>query len=236
MSSPLPRVAEGLMRSPLRGALAGAQGLWIACNERLLAVDTRPRASERPVDSRHGDGLWYAPPDYRYLRRIMRMLRPGPDDVFYDIGSGMGRVLCVAARDRLRQVVGVELDPELCRIARRNAERLRRRRTPIEVRCEDASAADLADGTIYYLHNPFGAETMRDVLEGIHRSMADHPRRVRMVYHNSVHEDLVRSCVWLRPTDVFTTLRGQRVTFWEASPVAEAAPPGRLDALVHSGS
>ncbi len=221
MSPLLSRVAEDLMRSPLRGPLARAQGLWIACNERLLAVNTRAGVSDgpgnRPAGSAHGDGLWYDAPDYRYVRRIMRILRPGPDDVFYDIGSGMGRVLCVAARWRIRRVVGIELDRPLCDIARRNADRMRGRQAPIDVRCEDASTADLSDGTIYYLHNPFGPDTMRDVLGSIHRSLADRPRSVRIVYHNSVHEELMRSCEWIELTEVFTTLRGRRVTFWTAS-------------------
>jgi precorrin-6B methylase 2 len=151
----------------------------------------------------------------------MRILRPGPDDVFYDIGSGMGRVLCVAARWRIKRVVGIELDPPRCDIARRNADRMRGRITPIDIRCEDASTADLSDGTIYFLYNPFGPDTMRDVLGHIHRSLAERPRPVRIVYHNSVHEQLMRSCEWLELTNVFKTLRGQRVTFWTASDAAE---------------
>ena len=164
MSPLLSHFADGLLSSPLRGPLTRAQGVWIACNERLLAIDTRARTADGPcngpADSRHGDGLWYAPPDYRYLRRIMRILRPGPEDVFYDIGSGMGRVLCVAAQWRISRVVGIELDRPRCNIARRNADRMRGRHAPIDVRCEDASTADLSDGTIYYLYNPFGPETV----------------------------------------------------------------------------
>ncbi len=147
----------------------------------------------------------------------MRRLDAGDRDVFYDIGSGMGRVLCVAARGRVGKVVGIELDGSLCAIARRNADRMSGRKAMIDVRCEDASSADLSDGTIYYLHNPFGPETMRDVLGSIHRSLEARPRPVRIVYHNSVHEDLLRDCEWLELSGVFETLRGQRVTFWRAS-------------------
>ena len=221
MNKYLSRVAGSLINSPLGWLLAHMQALWTRCNEWLLSVDTRAREpggpGKGPGDSRHGDGLWYAPPDYRYLRRIMRMLRPGTQDVFYDIGSGMGRVLCVAARGRIKKVVGIELDRPLCEIARENVNRMRGQQTPIDVRCEDASSADLSDGTIYYLHNPFGPETMRDVLMSIHRSLADRSRQIRIVYHNSVHEDLLRSSEWLELTDVFETLRGQRVTFWKAA-------------------
>ncbi|MHC4731093.1 MAG: class I SAM-dependent methyltransferase [Planctomycetota bacterium] len=224
MSTVLSRVVDGLMSSPLGGLLARVQGLWTACNEWLLRVDTRPRAADRPdpsskgvTDSRHGDGLWYAAPDYRYLRQIMRKLDPGDQDVFYDIGCGMGRVLCVAARGRISKVVGIDLDGSLCEIARYNADRMSGRKATIDVRCEDASSADLSDGTIYYLHNPFGPETMRDVLGCIHRSLESRPRPVRIVYHNSVHEDLLRDCEWLELSDVFETLRGQRITFWRAS-------------------
>jgi hypothetical protein len=61
MSPLLSRVADDLMRSPLRGPLARAQGLWIACNERLLAVDTRAGVSDGPgngpAGSAHGDSV-----------------------------------------------------------------------------------------------------------------------------------------------------------------------------------
>ena len=136
---------------------------------------------------------------------------------------------------RISRVVGIELDRPLCQIARQNADRMRGRHAPIDVRCEDASSADLSDGTIYYLYNPFGPETMRDVLGRIRRALADRPRRVRVVYHNSVHEDLMRSCEWLELTDVFKTLRGQRVTFWTASAAVEAPAPGRLHTLEQPG-
>ena len=87
--------------------------------------------------------------------------------MFYDIGSGMGRIVCAVARKRLRKGIGMELSEPLCQIARRNAMKLRGRKAPIEMVCGDASTADLREGTIYFMFNPFGADTMRDTPENI---------------------------------------------------------------------
>src|SRR5262245_1268993 len=68
-----------------------------------------------------------------------------PDDVFYDIGCGAGRVLCYVARRRISKVVGIELSPAFADEARKNAATLRGRISPIEVRCGDAAEMDYSD-------------------------------------------------------------------------------------------
>jgi hypothetical protein len=45
--------------------------------------------------------------------------------------------------------------------------KLRGRKAPIEIVCGDASTADLGEGMIYFMFNPFGADTMGDTLENI---------------------------------------------------------------------
>ena len=92
-----------------------------------------------PEKSVHGDIVYYEPLIYFNVRRMLRLLDLQTDDVRYDIGCGKGRILCVAARRRLKKVVGVELFEELCAAARANAARLRGRKTPIDVVCGDAT-------------------------------------------------------------------------------------------------
>jgi hypothetical protein len=96
----------------------------------------------------------------------VRALKPGPEDVSYDIRSGVGRILCVMALHRLRRCVGVGLSVPLCQIARPNTLKLRGRKAPLEIVCGDAATAYPADGTIYCMLNPFAAvseELLRDV-------------------------------------------------------------------------
>ena len=203
--------------------------LWINCNELVLGIRTEP---ERPADhernavpewwrgdvperAQHDDNFVYATIDYWNVRKVVRALRPVPADIFYDIGSGKGRILCVLARKHLRKCVGIELFEPLCRIARRNAANLRGRKAPIEIVCGDATTADLSDGTIYFMFNPFGPETLRDTLYNIESSLTRSPRPIRVVYYNSVYESVLESLGWLERVHQFDSFGGQRVTFWE---------------------
>jgi len=165
--------------------------------------------------ARHQDNFHYATIDYWNVRKVVRSLNPGPEDVFYDVGSGMGRILCVVARRRLQKCIGIELLEPLCLIARRNAAQLRRRKAPIDIVCGDATTADFADGTIYFMFNPFGPETLRDTLENIGNSLSERPRPIRIVYYNSIHESVFETLSWLVKVWQFQSFGGQRVTFWE---------------------
>src|SRR5207245_1436056 len=64
-------------------------------------------------------------------------LTPGKD-VFLDYGSGKGRVLVQAARLPFRKVIGVERSPDLCRAARQNVEKARKR-----LRCQDVQIIEM---------------------------------------------------------------------------------------------
>lgn len=114
--------------------------LWTMLNDAALNIHTMsPRtAAGTPSDpamptwrgpfsrlARHADNLSYASPDYWYLGGLAKRLKLSREDVFYDIGCGMGRMLCVVARQRIRKCVGIELLEPLCEEAKRNALRLR---------------------------------------------------------------------------------------------------------------
>jgi tRNA G46 methylase TrmB len=129
--------------------------LWSKPNDLYLNINTSDESHFRDFDpqkgfpyaklqekARHNDSVIYQGANYRNIRRIVRILQPQRSDVFYDIGCGMGRCLCIFARLPLRNMVGIELDPSLVKAALSNAMRLRGKQTPIEVRCQDAAIAD----------------------------------------------------------------------------------------------
>ena len=221
----LPKLDSWLGRR-MEGPIDHLNGWWIRANERFLNIDTMrdppvegvdekiATSEEYYHDTKHTDGTAYSAPGYRYIYKALRILRPSPDDVFYDIGCGKGRIVCAFGRRGMKKVVGVELSRSLADAAIQNAERMRRRRAPIEILCEDAATADLSEGSIFYLNNPFGPDTLRDVLGNIRHSLSTLPRRIRIAYHASVHEDVFESCRWLENYHSFSTFNGARVTFW----------------------
>lgn len=207
--------------------------IWTKGNDLALGIRTeqsdrykfsRPgsepslRETEGHTRSKHEDNYVYLAPDYWFVYKLARILRLDPDDVFCDLGCGMGRILCVMARSNISKCIGIELHEDLCEIARANALRLRGRKAPIEVVCADAAVADLSEGTIYFMYNPFGAHTLRDVLENIKKSLQEFPRSVKIVYYNSVHESVFQSCDWLEKFESFPTITKRMVTFWKIHP------------------
>jgi SAM-dependent methyltransferase len=121
-----------------------------------------------------------------------------PDDVFYDIGCGNGRVLCYVARKHLSKVIGIELSRTFADRAQMNARKLRDRVSPIEVRCGDAVEMDYSDGTVFFFYNPFGPETLKLVLEKIHQTAVNHPRPIYFMYQNPAHSSVFQSSGWLK--------------------------------------
>ncbi|CAH2605720.1 Class I SAM-dependent methyltransferase (plasmid) [Rhodovastum atsumiense] len=139
---------------------------------------------------------------YLSMRRILRRLKAGSEDVLLDYGCGAGRVICVAARHGVRRAIGVDIDPAFCAIAERNVASLK----GVAVRPEviEADAGQLAvpdETTIVFMYNPFGSNTLRQALTNIQESVARRPRRVRLAYGNPVHADLVGSFSGFREID-----------------------------------
>jgi precorrin-6B methylase 2 len=163
--------------------------------------------------ARHKDSIIYQGADYWNIRRVIHTLQPQGNDVFYDIGCGMGRCLCMFARLPLRSVVGIELDRSLAQAALSNAARLRGKRTAIEVRCQDAATADYSAGTIYFFYFPFGTETMRDVIESIKQSIDENPRSVTIVCYSM---QVLQNVTWLKRVHELKTLTGYPISFFSS--------------------
>lgn len=195
------------------------------CSDRLLNIATLPDSSaeEAMAERFENDALRdyrtrFQSANYLYLHRIVELVKPvvPGKSVFYDLGCGKGRVLCVMARHPFKKVVGVELRPELCASARDNAARLRGRAAPIEVVQGDATRPEFARGDVYFFYNPFGAPTFAKVLRNLERSLERAPRRITLVYYNALHEALLDACPWLERYHVLPTFSGVPIGFWRS--------------------
>lgn len=144
----------------------------------------------------------YFPTAYRELDAVLRWLRPGPGDVFVDLGAGKGRALMIAAGFPFRRLVGVEIAPELCAEAERNLAGLAARRPcpPAEIVAADAAAYPIPDdATHLYLYNPFHGPRLEAVFRAVAASLARAPREIAIVYNNPVHfEKIEHLFPWLR--------------------------------------
>src|SRR5262245_33163401 len=153
------QLTQTLRGQPLlyRGVIA-ARRMHAHLVDRALNIDTvpsrenaDPEAAPSPIDTRYHDPVSYDVMDYPLLRRFLRPLEMHADDVVFDLGCGMGRMLCVASRMGVHRCVGVEASPMLVERAKVNARTLRAPKAPIEIRQADAATADYSRGTVYCL-------------------------------------------------------------------------------------
>lgn len=119
---------------------------------------------------------------------ILGRLALQAEDVFVDIGAGKGRVACCAARRALKEIIGIEVVPDLCELAEQNAGCLRGRKCPVTIENIYAQEFDYRRGTVFYLFNPFGRDTLLDVIKRMEASWYEVPRSVRIAYVNPVFQ------------------------------------------------
>jgi len=122
--------------------------------------------------------------------------------VFADIGSGKGRALLMAADYPFHKIIGVELLPELHRIAEENIRKYKsdsRRCFEIQALCADACDFVFPpEPLVIYLFNPLPEAGLATLLANLERSLAEKPRRVVVLYHNPLLEQALTSRRWLQ--------------------------------------
>jgi SAM-dependent methyltransferase len=117
---------------------------------------------------------------------------PNPERAaFVDIGCGKGRALIVASEFAFRSVVGIEISPELARIAEQNAAVIAREqpgRTPITVITGDAlDIHNLPSGDlVVYLFNPFGKNLTERLRSNIETALSQETRTIYIISYNPV--------------------------------------------------
>lgn len=168
--------------------------------ERRFGVRTTGNGTPNPEGESHHYG-YLAYHTYFSILDALDLNRP---DVVVDLGCGKGRVLCAAATYDVRDVVGVDIDPEMVSIARRNAAAMRSRRSPIRVECVSATEFDYDPVSVIVMFHPFGPLTMRTVLDKLEASLLRRPRSLRIAYGNPMHSTILAAMPWLDLVDTWS--------------------------------
>ncbi len=152
------------------------------------------------------DRLWgifhspYQPTEAALFHEMLSALREQTgcdfrDFVFIDLGSGKGRVLLIASDYPFRRVIGVELLPELHRIALENLSKYKSESQKcfmLQSICADATDFDFpADPIVLYLFNPLPEAGLRRVIVNLEQSLRSHSRKVYVIYHNPLLEQVL---------------------------------------------
>ena len=156
------------------------------------------------LDSGISDGRYYGAASYRSLRRVFDAIELKPDDVIVDIGCGFGRPLFFAVDQyKVRQAYGIEANANFAQTMRSNITKFRGNKEVITVVETYAQEYDYRHATVIYLYNPFGAETMIEVLEKIYQSLTRYPRPLIIAYLNPIERACFDNCQWLEETECF---------------------------------
>jgi hypothetical protein len=104
----------------------------------------------------------YQPTPVRHILQLIAATAVRQDDVFVDLGSGLGHVPLLVSMVTGAQSLGVEVQAAYVASAQRCAQSLRLSR--VEFTAQDARDAYLSHGTMFYLYSPFNGSILAGVL------------------------------------------------------------------------
>lgn len=214
---------RGLVRREgvLRGGRAAAREMW---NLALDFLPSRKRLRYGDIDYDFDYGVnttWAAPLFAVRLREVFTRGKYQPSEpgifheiisrlpiqhehfTFLDLGSGKGRTLLMASNYPFHKIMGAEIIPELHALAQENVKRYHSEKQKCFVLSTwMGNARDFPfpiEPMVVYLFNPFPLDILREVLERLRVSLAQHPREAYVIYHNLVHEDVFQQMAFLEP-------------------------------------
>ena len=204
------------LRAQFRGYVADAPEEWDdpprydhldTFVDGLLQIGDLPRTQRQP----DAEMVAYQPTPARIVLDMVERLPLCAEDVLYDLGSGLGRMVLTVALLSESQVKGVEYEPSYVDYARRRARDLNLTRAAfIDA---DAREVNYGDGTVFFLYTPFKGKILQRVLELLRYQARK--RRIRICTYGPGTFDIL-------PQDWFSTADGSepdlhRVTIFEST-------------------
>ena len=112
---------------------------------------------------------------YRILKKLLPEVEIGKDDVFVDIGCGLGRLMGYLFLNgkRGKKNYGVDINSNAAEFARQ----VFANDPDVTILCEDATKVRIDGGTVFLMYNPFGEGVLNDFLDHL-EEMADPGCRV----------------------------------------------------------
>ena len=135
----------------------------------VLRAEAAPTAETR----RDIDMVHYEPTPARVILDLVDQTQLRADDVFYDLGSGLGHVTILVNLLTGAASCGVEIEAEYYQHAQRCAEELGL--SAVRFFNLDARQADYTDGTVFFMYTPFTGKLLETVLTALAREAHRRP-------------------------------------------------------------
>ena len=162
--------------------------------DNTLPIETKARELEM---------VYYQQTPARIILELIKQANFTAQDVFYDLGSGLGHVPILVNLLSGAQAKGVEFEPAYCDYARARAAELNLSR--VAFIHGDARTADYSDGTVFFMYTPFAGRLLQEVLEKLHGEARK--RRLRLFTYGpctpTVSQQLWLTCVGQNQADIY---------------------------------
>jgi SAM-dependent methyltransferase len=137
-----------LFWGPLAGGHVGASAPALSLSNGPAVSLSNGPARQRPART---PDIYFAPTQQPVADAMLKLARVSANDVVFDLGSGDGRILILAAQKYGARGVGIELDPRLVEISRQVAREgeVADRVTFVE---GDLFTADISEATVVTLY------------------------------------------------------------------------------------
>jgi Histone methylation protein DOT1 len=140
-------------------------GLGFDCRDELVSGVLQLREPSEPKLQRSPEMVPYQPTPVRHILHLIEAAALAEDDVFVDLGSGLGHVPLLVSMVTGARSVGIEVLAAFVASARECAQNLHLSR--VRFIPQDAREADLSSGTVFYLYSPFNGSILTDVLSAL---------------------------------------------------------------------
>ena len=138
---------------------------------------------------------FYQPTPVRHILHLITASAFSQGDVLVDLGSGLGHVAVLASMLTGVRSFGIEVDPAYVATAQECAQSLRLNQ--VRFIRDDARAADLSSGTVFYLYSPFTGSILADVLARLEQESKSRPVKIGALGPCTC---ILAKESWLKPT------------------------------------
>jgi SAM-dependent methyltransferase len=104
--------------------------VWFTIFSTLFALNTSAQNyvdggddKYNPRIGQEGKDVVWVPTGNELLANMLKTAKVTSNDLVYDLGSGDGRIAIAAAKDFGARAIGIEFNPEMAKLAQRNADR-----------------------------------------------------------------------------------------------------------------